>query len=257
MGLVETGRMSEPANVLALEPRRVNVGHPRTTYLLQALLHPVTSVAVVAGVSFGIFLGSALLVMAVVVGALGASWVLSGHTGFQRTIQEYLVDRQRRQHRERREDQLDRAGVHRGTLLELTQLVDEIERADDGWTGQRFELEDLIDQYVDLAAAHERCLRALRQTDRSELVRNLKDHRMRPAAHHTRVCELLERRIRCWDDCRARADHLEAEIAAIVELIRLLAQRASCPELPIPQDPVAPRLRDLDEDEAAVRELAG
>lgn len=227
---------------------------PRHTYLVHALSHPLSSLTVLAGVSAGVYLGSIAIVLLMAVVALGEAWFLAGRKSFQRSIDEYQVRQRRAARRRGREDRLEMYSMAREQLVELHQALDELERLDGGRIERRFELEELLDHYVDVALAHDRCLRALRSTDRGDLLRQLREQRALEGGGSRSRQKLLERRVEVWDTCRRRADRLADEMASISELIRLLVQRASCPEVP-DLDDVTRRLLDLDDADAALREL--
>jgi len=224
---------------------------PRAGYFGHALAHPISTLTMLTGVSLGIYLSSALVVVLMIAISLVAAYGLAGRGRFQKSIDTYVSRQRRAERRAVREEALDRAGLGREQLVELQTIIEEIHRTDDGKAESRFELEDLLDHYVQLAVAHERCLRALRQTDRNELARSLREPA--PLARNRRA--LLERRLRCWDECRARADHLAEEIATLVELVRLLGQQASIPDPLLDPEALARRISDLEEDDAALREV--
>ena len=162
--------------------------------------------------------------------------------------------RQRRQRRAARERILPLASFGRDTLAELTRLVDEIELADPE-VAQRFDLEGLLDRHVGLTLGHERALRAVAMSDRTQLARMRESYRADPRAHPRRV-EMCDRRIKCQLACEQAADWYADELAIVSDLIRLLAQRVACPEETAPDDIVERQLAELDEDEAARRLLA-
>jgi hypothetical protein len=225
---------------------------PRGGYFGHALAHPISTLTMLTGVSLGIYLSSFLVIATMVLISFGCAYLLSGSGRFQHAIDVYVLRQRRAERRSAREEALDRAGVGRDQLAELQTLVDEIHRTDAGRAERRFELEDLLDHYVQLAVSHEKCLRALRQTDRNELVRALREQV--PGTRGGRRA-LVERRLRCWDECRARADRLAEEIATLVELVRLLGQQAACPEPLIDHEALARRIADLEEDDDALREV--
>lgn len=162
--------------------------------------------------------------------------------------------RQRRQRRAARERALPLASYGRDTLTELTRLVDEIELADPD-LAQRFDLEGLLDRHVGLTLGHERALRAVAMSDRTQLSRMRESYRADPRAHPRRL-EMCDRRIKCQQECEQAADWYADELAILSDLIRLLAQRVSCPDEAPTDDIIERQLAELDEDEAARRLLA-
>jgi len=156
----------------------------------------------------------------------------------------------RRRTRERR---LEEAGVSRDALAELTILGDEIERRDPQ-LAMRYDVDDMLDRHVELTLAHERCLRAMRMCDRDQLARARCEHLSRPGGSRRRAA-MFERRIRYWDQCKAQSDRCDEELAVLADMIRLLAQKAICPETLIDEEPIEHRLDTLDDEESALSQL--
>ena len=214
---------------------------PRRSYVAHALAHPAASVPALLGLGVGLYLGSLVAAVVMLAVASGAAWRLATSTRFRRAIDVHVAERRRLERRSACEERLEAAGIPRHELLELTSMLDEIEH------------------WVRLAIAHGRCVHLLRSVDRDALVRAALATRSATGAaaesivrHH----DVLERRIHAWDECRARADRLGHELAAISELVRLLAQRTACPELPDLDDDLARILADLDDQDAALAALA-
>ena len=121
-----------------------------------------------------------------------------------------------------REARLEEArSSRRGDLVELACLIEEIHRNDATATA---EVEQVVDAFVERAVRSERlstavapaaaiCLPAIEPGDRS-------------AALHR---ELMQRRAAHHDQCMRRARALDRELDAILELVRLVAQRTACP----------------------------
>jgi hypothetical protein len=97
----------------------------------------------------------------------------------------------------------------------------------------------------------------MQATDRSGLIRALA---AAPALGSTAASrcrrELLERRIATWDRTALQATRFEDELAAITDLVRLLAQRSACPEALADNDLVQWRLAELDAEDQAMLQLA-
>lgn len=216
----------------------------------RAIARPLAALGAVGAIGVGLYVGSLLLAVVLVAATLGIAGVASARLGLQRSFQAYLVRRRRFERRRERDDLLERSGVPRDTLVELTMLADEIERLDPQ-LAHRFELEDLLDRHVALSLAHDRCLRAMRMADRDYLVRMRNDLGAR-----RRRADMFDRRIRYWDQCKAQADQCADELATLADLVRLLAQKAACPEVLIDDDILARRLWELDEEESALRLLS-
>jgi hypothetical protein len=176
----------------------------------------------------------------------------SGRPGYRR----WLAERQRRElqrgNRERRQLALESAGVLTDTLVELSALVQAVELNDEV-SASRYELDGLLDHYVEVAVALKRYERLIAANGRDELVTDLLLYRDDPSAG-ARV-RILEHRLRCHDQCVAAAKKLRAQSDAIIELLRLIAQRSAMPELPIDSDAIDRRLADVEGTEAALGEL--
>lgn len=140
------------------------------------------------------------------------------------------------------------------TLAELTLLVDQIE-SDDPATARRLDLEALLDRYVIVTLAQERALRAASMSDRLQLER---DRMLCRADLHPdpRRIDLTERRIALLDRCEAMASSLSGELSTITDLVRLIAQQVACPEDLAADDTIERQLADLDERDAARRQIA-
>ncbi|HVK77218.1 MAG TPA: hypothetical protein VM734_28125 [Kofleriaceae bacterium] len=231
---------------------------PRRSYVAHALAHPAASVPALLGLGVGLYLGSLVAAVVMLAVASGAAWRLATSTRFRRAIDVHVAERRRLERRSACEERLEAAGIPRHELLELTSMLDEIERSAPN-VARRLQLDELLEHWVRLAIAHGRCVHLLRSVDRDALVRAALATRSATGAaaesivrHH----DVLERRIHAWDECRARADRLGHELAAISELVRLLAQRTACPELPDLDDDLARILADLDDQDAALAALA-
>jgi hypothetical protein len=111
--------------------------------------------------------------------------------------------------------------------------------------------------YVGVAVAHQRCLQAMAATDRSLLLRSLAATPPSSSPETSRCRrQLLERRIATWDRTALQATRFEDELAEITDLVRLLAQRAACPDALIDGDRVEWRLAELDAEDAALHQLS-
>lgn len=177
---------------------------------------------------------------------------VTGRPGYRR----WLAERRRleltRGNRQRRQHALESAGVLGDTLIELTALVQAVE-LNDAAAARRYELEGLLDHYVDVAVALKRYERLIAANGRDELVTDLLLFQDDPSAA-ARV-RILEHRLRCHDQCVVAAKKLRAQSDAIVELLRLIAQRSAMPELPDDTDAIERRLADVESTEAALGEL--
>jgi hypothetical protein len=159
-----------------------------------------------------------------------------------------------RARRARREDRLPAASFGRQTLAELTRLVDFI-TAHDPDLAARVDLEALLDRHVTLTIAHDRALDAAQMADRVQLER-IRDNLRGDSRANPKRLEMCERRLRSLDQCEARAEGFADELAILSDLIALIAQRVACPEDPVKDDAIERQLAELDDTDAARRQLA-
>lgn len=188
----------------------------------------------------GVF-AAVLILLALSAAAVGASTF--------RFVRRHIDRRTARWARDLREDarfdQLARTSSARSAqYVGLRSLVEDIER-DAPVDADRLELQALLDHFVRLAASHQRFLDAMR------LGGNLKP--TNGEIPPSRRSDLVVRRIRCFDACRQRAEWLAAELDAIDELVRLVAQKLACPALDADVDgEIERRLWELDEVDLAL-----
>ncbi len=161
------------------------------------------------------------------------------------------IRRARRARRDARERSLPSGSIGRDRLAEVTRLVDEIQDTDAA-LAERMDLEGLLDRYASLMLGQERVRQALAMSDRGQLQR-LRDA-LRIDRGHAKRLDLCERRLRCIDQCIARADSYADEVAIIEDLVRLIAQRVACPDGPTADEVLDLRLFELEiEEESEVR----
>jgi hypothetical protein len=202
------------------------------------------------GLGYAGGLGAAVAVLAVL--ALGV------HAARYRRVRDY-VDQQARTRSQasrecQRRKQLRSAGATRQQhYSELHLLVEEVERLDAG-EAERFELQDLLDHFIRVAASHQRCVDALRMAGASSLPPGS------PISEPTRSSrrrEIVQRRIRHRDECVRTMEKLTDELEGIDQLIRLIVQRTACGHAESETDrELDRRLWELDEVDAALRQLS-
>lgn len=209
-------------------------------------------IILVIGIAFGgqiplVWTLGAALLAPVVFHSVAAGW-----PGYKKWLAERRQHELARGHRQRRQLALESAGVLTDTLVELSALVQAVELNDEV-AAARYELDGLLDHYVEVAVALKRYERLIAANGRDELVTDLLLYQDDPSAA-ARV-RILEHRLRCHDQCVAAAKKLRAQSDAIVELLRLIAQRSAMPELPGENDAIERRLADVEGTEAALGEL--
>ena len=215
----------------------------------------VAAVAVaVAVVSSGLALPLSLVGLVTSVGLLGVVVVKLGAAPLRAALAANAAWRARQQRREARERALAQASSGRVTLADLARLVDEIESRDPD-LAQRFDLEALLDRHVALTLAYERALYAVSMGDRGQLERIREGYRSDPEANPKRL-ELCERRMRCLEQCEAKAEWLADELAILSDTLKLIAQRVACPDDPFTDSTIDRQLAEIDDADAARKQLA-
>jgi hypothetical protein len=228
----------------------------RPAYAIDAVTHPASKLTLLVGFGMATLCASVALAAVFLAATTVTAWFVSGSTHVQAYFDQQHTVQDRRERLGQRQLQLTRAGVEPAGLIELSALVDAVEDSDGGWTARRFQLDELLDRYVSVAIAHQRCLHAMQATDRSLLLRALAATPNGIVAEGTRCRrQLLERRIATWDRTALQATRFEDELAAITDLVRLLAQRAACPDALVDGDLVEWRLAELDAEDAALHQL--
>jgi len=181
-------------------------------------------VAAVALTTAMLALGATAAVASVVGVAIAIGWRRGRNSPW---LAAWLVRRHRhkqlRATRQQRSHALQRAGVHEHQLVDLTQFVDEIAERDADAV-ERYDLEALLDRYVDKEIARTRTRAMLQRFDRTVLARQLGAI---PVGIKQTRRDLLRRRLEHLDVCRHRAAALDDDIEEIRELLCLLAQRTS------------------------------
>jgi hypothetical protein len=223
-------------------------------YVRGALVSPVCISAAVFAACVGVGIAGALgaLVAVLTIAILGAS--TTRYDAVRRHLDRQARIRERCQRESSRIKKLRPTGpVRLQQYLELRSLVEEIERTDPP-EAARFELQDLLEHFVVLSVAQQRCLDALRLVGSHDLPQTLP---LGDSARCKRRREIQQRRLRHREECLNRIDRLADEIEAIDELVRLVAQRTACP--PMDQDldrEIDRRLWELDEVDTALKQLS-
>ncbi len=245
--------VSSQLGLVIARPVAMSKPGTRLTYIRGAVGSPICVAMTVfvgcAGLGYAGLLGA--LVAMLIVAALGAS--AARYKFVQRHLDASAALRDRSRLESARFKALRPTGVVRqAQYVELRDLVESIER-DDAGEASRFELQDLLNHFVEVSVAHQRCLNALRLAG-GELPVAVP---MIDAPRSKRRREIQARRIRHRDECLRRIERLGDELEATDELIRLLAQRVACPLLHGDLDrEIERRLWELDEVDAAIEQLS-
>jgi hypothetical protein len=192
----------------------------------------------------------AVMVLAVIT----TTFALASHPSYEQWLAADDARRLRAHASERRESRLGAADIPRVLLLELTGLV-EATRERDVDAAERHDLDGLLDHYVELALSLHQCRLVLAANPREPIATTLATLGGSGGATCVRT-RLLERRLGAYDECARIADRLEVEVEALVELVRLHAQRAAMPVAPPELKEIERALADLEQEDAALGEVA-
>ncbi|HEY0480770.1 MAG TPA: hypothetical protein VGD37_24820 [Kofleriaceae bacterium] len=235
-------------------PSKLPATTPRLAYARGAVASPVcvaaTLFAACLGVGYAGLLGAVIATLVVL--------VLGVNMSRYRRVREYLDVQARLQTRARRHcrrlKQVRRTSpVRLRHYDELRVLVEEIERLDE-CEAARFELQDLLDHFVELAVHHQRCIDALRLS-RADALPAMPP--LPEIGRSSRRGEIIQRRIRHRDECVRRMAQITDEIEGVDQLIRLVAQRTACANLDVELDrEIDRRLWELDEVDSALHQLS-
>jgi hypothetical protein len=234
-------------------PPALTKRHSGLSYIRGAVASPVcaalTIFAACVGLGYAGMVGSVLAMLAVI--GMGVA-----STRF-RFIRDHL-DRQSENHvRSLREGARMRAlrpsgPVRQTQYIELRALVEDLETTAPE-DAARYELQDLLEHFVRLAVAHQKCIDALRLAGAGDL----SPIPITGSRRSKRRREIQTRRARHRDECITRIERITDELEATDELIRLIAQRAACPAIETDLDrELDRRLWELDEVDAAMQQLS-
>ena len=222
------------------------------TYVRGAVGSPVcVAFAVFAacvGLGYAGLLGAFVAMMAVV----GMGVASTRYAFVRRHLDRQAQIRERCKRESIRLRQLRPTGpVRQQQYIELRELVEQIER-NDPQEAARFDLQDLLDHFVRLATSHQKCLEALRLAGSHDLPQNTL-----ALERSKRRRDIVARRVKHREECLRRVERLADELEAIDELVRLVAQRAACPEMDTDLGrEIERRLWELDEVDAAYDQLS-
>ena len=218
-----------------------------THYVRGAMLHPTSVTVLSTAVCFAACYAGMFAAMVTVVGALMIAVGATRSPFVRRHLDGWAARQRHRQRDHMRTRRVEIAGPARAhQYRELADLVEEIEEADPN-ASNRFELEGLLDQFVELARCHHRCVESLRFAPSGDS----------PFIERSRMrSDILARRVRRREDTARRIAKLSDELAAIDELLHLIAHHVAA--TPFSADTAAEldrRLWELDEVESAMAEL--
>lgn len=174
-------------------------------------------VTLIVGVVAALAIASTLAVMLAI--ALAVSHAVIETPAARRLRAERAARTQRRIRHERRERCIEAAGMDSG---ELRQLADVVERVADRGAPEPFDVEPLLDHYVELTTARQRCFVALARANPPCLEAKLELAR----TTYPRSAQVLERRISRAQSLAEAAQRLDEDVAELTETIRYCGERA-------------------------------
>jgi hypothetical protein len=177
-------------------------------------------VTLIVGSASAVAVGSALVAMIAV--AVAVVLAMIGKPAIRAAWRRAQEHRRRRRRHERREQRLGNGGVDCDELKRVAGIVD---RMIDGGTVLPLDVELLLDRYVELATARQRCFVALAHADPSCLEAKLAAARFLSV----RNADVLERRLAHARALASTSRELDQQIAELVEVISYCGQRAECP----------------------------
>jgi len=220
------------------------------SYVRGAVVSPVClSIAVFAG-CLGVGLAGAVGAVVAFVSAAMAIAVSTRYAFVRRHLDREAQARLRCAREHRRMTAIRPSGAMRiQQYTDLRTLVENVE-AQSAEDAERFELQELLEQFANVIVAHQRYVDGLRMT-----APELSMPQLEAASKRRR--DLQTRRRRHREACNARITALADQIEAIDELVRLVAQRVLCPydDLDIEAE-IDRRVTELDDIDAAIRQMS-
>lgn len=174
-------------------------------------------VTLIVGVVAAIAIASTLAVLLAI--ALAACHAMIETPAARRMRAERAARAQRRVRHEQRERRLEAAGADADELHQLAEVAD---RVADRALPEPFDVEPLLDHYVELTAARQRCFAALARANPPCLEARLALAR----ATSPRSAEVLARRISRARSLSEAAQRIDEDIAELTETIRYCGERA-------------------------------
>ncbi len=174
-------------------------------------------VTLIVGVVAALAVASTLAVLLAI--ALAACHAAIETPAARRVRAERAARAQRRIRNQHRERRVEAAGADADELRQLAEVVDRV--ANRGLP-EPFDVEPLLDHYVELTTARQRCFAALARANPPCLEAKL----VLARATSPRAAEVLERRITRARSLAEAAQRLDEDIAELTETIRYCGERA-------------------------------
>ena len=182
-------------------------------------------VTLIAGVVAALAIASTLAVLLAI--AVAACHAAIATPAARRVRAERAVRAQRRARHAQRERRIEAAGADVDELRQLAEIVDRV--AQRGGPAP-FDVEPLLDHYVELTTARQRCFAALARANPPCLEAKL----VLARAASPRSADVLERRISRARSLAEAAQRLDEDIAELTETIRYCGERTELFDEPLP-----------------------
>jgi hypothetical protein len=220
----------------------------QTHYVRGALFHPMSIPIVSTALYFAVCYAGVLAAVLTAVGAIALAAVSTRSAFVRAQLDRWAAGQRQRQRdrvRMRRVEVCGPARAHQ--YRELSDLAEEIE-AIDANAPSRYDLEGLLEQFVETSRAHHRCVESLRFAPAGDA----------PFVERSRMrSDIQARRVRRREDTTKRIAELADELAAIDEMLHLIAHSVhtsgSATDVRAELDR---RMWELDEVDSAMAEIA-
>ena len=221
----------------------------RATCMVALARDPTSLAAVTSCCTAAFAVDGALAIPPMLLVFVVIAWIASGSQRVRRATARAEHRRQRTRVRDQRIEKLTAVGAPRSGLAEATRLVDAVEHhaPEDA---ARFDLEELLDHFVAVTVVYTRYAAMARINDTRALQRRLDDLVRRDSGDGMRHA-VLERRLAFAERCETRMVALGQELDCILEVLRLLAERAAMSAIDDDDgsDVLADRVALLDEED--------
>lgn len=174
-------------------------------------------VTLIVGVVAALAIASTLALLLAI--ALAAGHAAIETPAARRVRAERATRAQRRLRHQQRERRVEAAGADADELHQLAEVAD---RVADRNMPEPFDVEPLLDHYVELTAARQRCFAALARANPPCLEAKL----LMSRATSPRAAEVVERRLTRARSLAETAQRLDEDIAELTETIRYCGERA-------------------------------
>jgi hypothetical protein len=205
---------------------------------------PIVSTALYFAVCYAGLVAAAMTA----IGAIVIAVVVTRSAAVRVQLDQWAANQQLRQRDRLRMRRVEVCGPARAhQYRELSDLVEEIDHVD-AKASNRYELEGLLDQFVETSRAHHRCVESLRFAPTGDA----------PFVERSRMRgDIQARRVRRREESTQRIAELSDQLAAIDEMLHLIAHsvHSSSGASDVPAE-LERRMWELDEVDTAMAQIA-